>query len=751
MAENLHIDFHNNGLEFKGIGAVTSNGMSRLLYDYPENIREDILDLLFLPSFGASFHTLKVEIGSDANGTGGTEPSHMRSRSDFDISRGVGLKMARAAKDRNAAIILDAIRWGTPAWTTGSYNDKYLYYLNFLRGAKDKYNLDFDYLAPDENEGDYDIPWVVDILRPGLDRDGFSNVCLTGADSTEEWNIAAMVQGNPDLRNTLAAITRHYKQDSPQEAKDCGLPIFNTEDLAPFRNKFEYALMMAYKIIRSYVSGRMVQYVMHPVIESMYDSVPYSYKAILAADSPWSGHYTIEPGLWVTAHFTQFAKPGWRFIDCACTSSYGISSLCLKDPENSGLSIILLNLRETEEEICIDISGFDISVLKCWITNEEKQFIRISDLIRKGGKFSLAIPGKSIVTLTTTSGQRKGSDYLSIPPQSDFILPYSDDFSTYEKGAQPCYAVDQGGAFEIGESDGRKCLQQVITRDLKPVDWERRPTPPPFTLLGSELLTNCITTIRFRFEELSQSACKNYVMLGLRANWAPARWDFPQSYNLRLYEDGRWLLSNGFTALRAGCIDNFNPLSWHTVSVKSVYEKVYASIDRNNIAEVTDHALSSGNIVIGSSYSLVSFSDFSIEPVGKLPAACRRFNILDSRIKCSSGWSEAGSNPDNYFRTLLSAGRRGENITFSFSGTSLSVIGIQGEGLGKSAVYIDGKEYGSADQFSMSPRSRVSIFSVNDLSQEKHDVRIDVLGEKNADSQGTAVCINAIETDGELC
>ena len=230
-----------------------------------------------------------------------------------------------------------------------------------------------------------------------------------------------------------------------------------------------------------------------------------------------------------------------------------------------------------------------------------------------------------------------------------------------------------------------------------------------------------------------------------------ARWDFPQSYNLRLYEDGRWLLSNGFTALRAGCIDNFNPLSWHTVSVKSVYEKVYAYVDGNNIAEATDHALSSGNIVIGSSYSLVSFSDFSIEPVGKLPATCRRFNILDSRIKCSSGWSEAGSNPDNYFRTLLSAGRRGENITFSFSGTSLSVIGIQGEGLGKSAVYIDGKEYGSADQFSMSPRSRVSIFSVNDLSQEKHDVRIDVLGEKNADSQGTAVCINAIETDGELC
>ena len=48
MSENLHIDFNSSGLEFKGIGAVTSNGMSRLLYDYPGDIRKDILDLLFL-------------------------------------------------------------------------------------------------------------------------------------------------------------------------------------------------------------------------------------------------------------------------------------------------------------------------------------------------------------------------------------------------------------------------------------------------------------------------------------------------------------------------------------------------------------------------------------------------------------------------------------------------------------------------------------------------------------------------------
>lgn len=39
---------------------------------YPEPQRAHILDYLFLPSFGASLHVLKVEIGGDTQSTDGT-------------------------------------------------------------------------------------------------------------------------------------------------------------------------------------------------------------------------------------------------------------------------------------------------------------------------------------------------------------------------------------------------------------------------------------------------------------------------------------------------------------------------------------------------------------------------------------------------------------------------------------------------------------------------------------------------------
>ena len=52
-----------------GIGGLSAGASSRLLYDYPEQQRSDILDLLFKPNFGASLHILKVEIGGDGQST----------------------------------------------------------------------------------------------------------------------------------------------------------------------------------------------------------------------------------------------------------------------------------------------------------------------------------------------------------------------------------------------------------------------------------------------------------------------------------------------------------------------------------------------------------------------------------------------------------------------------------------------------------------------------------------------------------
>src|SRR5947209_6686462 len=61
---------------FDGVGAVLGGGgNARFLLDYPARQRDQILDYLFKPGYGASLQILKLEIGGDADSSDGAEPS----------------------------------------------------------------------------------------------------------------------------------------------------------------------------------------------------------------------------------------------------------------------------------------------------------------------------------------------------------------------------------------------------------------------------------------------------------------------------------------------------------------------------------------------------------------------------------------------------------------------------------------------------------------------------------------------------
>ena len=60
-------------LDFDGNGGLSAGASSRLLIDYKEPQRSQVLDYLFKPKFGASLQVCKVEIGGDTQSTDGTE------------------------------------------------------------------------------------------------------------------------------------------------------------------------------------------------------------------------------------------------------------------------------------------------------------------------------------------------------------------------------------------------------------------------------------------------------------------------------------------------------------------------------------------------------------------------------------------------------------------------------------------------------------------------------------------------------
>src|SRR4051794_41345710 len=76
-ATAITINGASGGRVFDGVGAISGGGgNSRLLVDYPEPQRTQILDYLFKPGFGAAMQILKVEIGGGTNPPPRARPPH---------------------------------------------------------------------------------------------------------------------------------------------------------------------------------------------------------------------------------------------------------------------------------------------------------------------------------------------------------------------------------------------------------------------------------------------------------------------------------------------------------------------------------------------------------------------------------------------------------------------------------------------------------------------------------------------------
>ena len=75
-ATAITLNGSSGGRTFDGVGAISGGGgNSRLLIDYPDAQRSQLLDYMFKPDYGASAQILKIEIGGDTNSTSGAEPS----------------------------------------------------------------------------------------------------------------------------------------------------------------------------------------------------------------------------------------------------------------------------------------------------------------------------------------------------------------------------------------------------------------------------------------------------------------------------------------------------------------------------------------------------------------------------------------------------------------------------------------------------------------------------------------------------
>ena len=493
LALDITLDPKQPGRTFEGIGAASAGASSRLLMDYPEPERSQILDYLFKPDYGASLQHLKVEIGGGVNSTDGTEPTHMRTRTDLNFTRGYEWWLMQQAKARNPNIILDCLAWGAPGWIgNGNYysQDMRNYIVNFLNGAQTNCGLNFNFTGT-HNEASLSTTataWIKN-LRSTLNANGLQSVQLVAADEWGgTWNIVTNATYgllvDSALSNSIARVGAHYPgSTSPAAAQTCGKPLWSSED-GIGGSTWSAAMNLAKIFNRNYITGKMTTTEIWSPITSYYDILAAADSGLMRANTPWSGNYEVAPAIWVVAHTTQFAFPGWTYLEGGASALLpsGGSIVTLESTNQSDYSLVV----ETSDAAAAQTitfhltNGLSSAALNVWQTTQTSQFINIGQVAPANGMFTCTFQPASIYTLTTTTGQSKGS--AAPPLVAPFPLPFKDDFESYTPGSTPKYFSDQAGTFEVfRRTDGngqdlRQVSPQIGIRWTS--EWQ------PYTLIG---------------------------------------------------------------------------------------------------------------------------------------------------------------------------------------------------------------------------------------------------------------------------
>ena len=477
-AQTVRLSNTSPGKQFDGIGVVDGGGAtSVLLKDYPEPQRSQIIDMVYKPMFGASISALLVEIPGDGNSTQGSMPSHSHYRGDANFERGYIWWVMKAAKKSNPRRSLDATSWSAPAWVGNFWSEDMVdYYISWMQGLREVHGLELDALGC-HNEKGYNYDFAKN-LRRAMNERGFEDVKLHGFGNwgDRKMDFLKDMQKDSALAASLDAVCAHTFSEIPLSkehraiCEELGKPIWNSEDHF-YLPGFDALISIVKGFNENYIVSGATKVINWYGIAGVYPLEPYSYyPAMLLAREPWSGNYEVREALWGYAHYGQFTQIGWRYVDDGCKKlNEGGSMVTLRNPDSGDYSIILETKgAKSEQELKFKVAkGLKKGNLCVWYSDKNQQFVRLEDIKPKAGTFSLKLHPDAVYSISTLTGQQKGS-FAEIPASKPFPLPYSDDFESYlppsSYGYLPHYTADLIGCFELAESPDHKgkCIRQTV-------------------------------------------------------------------------------------------------------------------------------------------------------------------------------------------------------------------------------------------------------------------------------------------------
>lgn len=647
----IPVDGQSTGRVFDGIGALSAGASSRLLYDYPEPERSQLLDYLFTPDYGASLQVLKVEIGGDTDSTDGAEPSHMRAPGDLNCDRGYEWWLMEQAKARNPHIKLYGLEWGAPGYFDGGFwsHDNIEYIESWLGCAK-RHGLDIDYVGG-WNESGFDEQWYEQLDRALAVS--YPHVRIVAADQYQNWSVATALRENPEFAKAVdiagshdSCTARTLYQHCPSSADAMALdkPLWDSETSSEAHDVG--AGPIARSLNRDYLDGGMTAHIYWSLIAAWYADLAIADTGLMLAEWPWSGYYSIGSSIWALAQTTQFTRPGWRYLDRG--SGYldgGASYVSLRSPDTGDYATVIETMDATEPTtVRLSTSGgLSTGTVHEWAsdltsTSQDDYFVHLRDIAPTEGSYTVTLEPGHVYTLATTTGH-KGLARPAAGIGNQMAVPFHENFDGYRPQQLARYFSDVNGGFQTQPCLGGRggmCYEQMVSDP--PISWNGRGDTDPSTVFGDPRWWGDYTV---RSDVRLGKA--GYVELwGRIERKAPGA---VSGYRVRLARDGSWDLygqdtdetaarpaktgancsvcttrrTARTTHLAAGSVA-FDPDAWHRLALRFRGDDISVLVDGHRAGHVRDHAHTVGQAGLAvSGWDRAQFDDVAVTPTGPAP------------------------------------------------------------------------------------------------------------------------------------
>jgi hypothetical protein len=542
----IRVNGSGGDLVYDGVGAVLGGGgNARYLADYPPRQRDQIMDYLFKPGYGAQLQILKLEVGGDSDSSDGAEPSIEHTRGHVNCAAGYELSIARQAVRLNPAIRLYGLQWDAPGWVSAGSRKRFspadISYLLSWLGCARRHGLTISYLGGwnESDSGDH-RPWFRK-LRQALDRRGYRHVQIVAADSsgTGGWHYV----GDSDIAILGAHDVCGAQTGMAGPATACTSPWSRHDHADPARQPMwaselggmaagaqpgcdsPCAPAMDRGVIRGFVDARLTGFLEWPVLDAMPPGLPYENRGLVTADQPWSGSYNVNAMTWAIAQLTQFAQPPsrsgvrWRYETSASgllsgRAADGSYETLVRDPRGSRRGSAWSTIIEATTATATQRASFRVTggqdlagrTVHVWASNfsrggDPSQWFEHEPDLRpdQDGRFGLTIRPGWVYSLSTTGGHGHGT--AGGAARSPFPLPLRDALSNSGHAArmddEPADLAAQDGAFELArcrvpDRGDRTCTAQEAV--ATPVIWHRRRsaglTHFPYAVIGDQTMTN---------------------------------------------------------------------------------------------------------------------------------------------------------------------------------------------------------------------------------------------------------------------